>query len=1701
MGRRVIDKRYELLERLGSGGIGEVYKVRDRIEEAILALKLTRKDLPEMLKLAFKKEFYTLASLRHPNVVKVHDFGRLPDGRSYFTMDFVPGQPITRVLKGFDRRLYALLVHILSALDYIHSRGLIHGDLKPENIIITRDKRRNAIGDRRGRRRLSAKILDFGFAEEIGLLDPTCIKGTVGYLAPELLKGGEVDARIDLYSLGIVLYETLTQRRAFRGKNATEVLRSNLEKTLPSPKNLNPGIPHKLEQIILKLIQKDPRDRYENTGEVLEGLASVTKAAAPRRARARVSKLFYSPTVGREEALSLLEDALSRAKQNRGQLVLISGETGIGKSRLLREFKLRVQLSGCRVISLSCSTPDLIAQFYGQLSFASPKLQTGEPAIKKLRTFNQLANSVIRYVEKSKAPAVFLLDDLDRADPTGQEFAAFLSRSLRSDPAAVVATCEEKGLSDRLTEGVRDEPFLTEMSLSGLSHEETEALISNLLNTREDLDPLPDWTYRRTHGNPLLIEETLRCMLGQGVLRRRRKRWILNMTALGTLRPSRTMEALAGVWVGRLSDREADLLSTASVLGESFSLHLLKDLSALEESDVLELISSLQRQGLMTPDHDSHYRFSRRWIQDYLYQRIDIRKRKALHKKVARILEKEPPERREELLPLLAHHYRKAGVRAKAFQFSLEAGEKLEGDYSAEAALDHYREALRVAPSHDRFELLMKIGELHQGLGFHSEALQYYQSALRLKGLGPDERALVLLMTAVIHRRSRRYREALNAIKNGLTMLRSKKSRVMADLLTERGRISMDRGDYDRAAEYCRKAEEISTEIENESALSNVYHILGLLHWRRGELKTAIQYTRKALGLREKLMDRPGTGRSYNNLGVIYWTKGDMDKAATCYEHALKEFEELGDIRGIADIHLNLGLLAWNKGDWEGSLRHSERSYALFDRLGDRAALAAIHNHLGMVDEQRGNWSKALKHYQAHRAFHKKIGDPQGEAIALTNLGSLFLKLGEFEKCKDSLEESLFLNEELHNEEGIALSLLNLGMLRRDRSAWDLALDHLDRSITIYEKRNLEKDLPTARRVASEVLIGKGDLRAAQQSAGKALSLAKKLSDRLELGHIHRTLGMICSKRGDGEGAERHFEQALRTFQDLRVRYELARTLLHRVSWRLKSMTDLGSAAAELARAEDIFTRLGAKADLETAHQLGSLFIRTVAEAGGPMAREAQLEALYEVSGVMSSILDMTVLSNRMVDLAVSLLKAERGLLLLMDDKGELAIAAGREMDSATIKDAATLSRSVVSEVADKGLPVISDDASADPRFRKRESVILNNIHSLLCVPLKLKEKIIGTFYVDSRVATKLFSPQDLSFLNAVANLLAVAIENATLHEELRQETNYLRREVSERYRLGSLVGKSEAMQTIFSQIETVSKSNASVLIEGETGTGKELVARAIHYNGARKAQRFIPVECGALPETLAESELFGHKKGAFTDAREDRPGLFEEADTGTIFLDQIDNLSLKLQAKLLRVLQNGEVRRVGESKTRRVDVRVICATNKNLKEEVKGGRFRDDLYFRLNTFHLHIPPLRDRRDDIPLLASHFLDQFSSKEGKNLKDPVSEALKCLLAYSWPGNVRELEHEIERAVILAKEGRAITTDLLSDEVLEASNLSKFIRAKARGPLKRVMADIERQLVLESLKECSWNQTKAARALGISRPSLIEKMRRYRIRREA
>jgi transcriptional regulator with GAF, ATPase, and Fis domain len=457
-------------------------------------------------------------------------------------------------------------------------------------------------------------------------------------------------------------------------------------------------------------------------------------------------------------------------------------------------------------------------------------------------------------------------------------------------------------------------------------------------------------------------------------------------------------------------------------------------------------------------------------------------------------------------------------------------------------------------------------------------------------------------------------------------------------------------------------------------------------------------------------------------------------------------------------------------------------------------------------------------------------------------------------------------------------------------------------------------------------------------------------------------------------------------------------------------------------------------------------------------------------------------LFKKLLESVVQLTRAEKGFVIVLRD-GERQLAASHNVGDETL-DISRVSDTIIDQVLAHRRAVIVSDAMADRKFGRARSVVDLKLSSVMCVPLLYRNDLLGVLYLGNDAVTGLFTETDLELLQVWASQASLAVHAALLLNELKSSNRNLREQLQRRSQ-GDIIGSSTPMKQIFRMIRKVAPTDLSVLVLGETGTGKELVAHELHRLSERARKPFVSINCGAIPENLLESELFGHKKGAFTGAVADKIGRFEAANGGTLFLDEIGEMPMPLQVKLLRVLQERVIERVGELAPRPVDLRVVSATNKDLEVEIREGRFREDLYYRLNEISMQLPPLRDRGDDIHELARFFLSKYADQYGSKVRGFTNECVRAMLGYYWPGNVRQMENRVKKAVIMSD--RAL---LNADDLGIGAGDKRHVK-----DLDEATEDFKKRYIRETLELNNWNKAQTARDLGVDPRTIfryIEKM---------
>jgi Nif-specific regulatory protein len=489
-----------------------------------------------------------------------------------------------------------------------------------------------------------------------------------------------------------------------------------------------------------------------------------------------------------------------------------------------------------------------------------------------------------------------------------------------------------------------------------------------------------------------------------------------------------------------------------------------------------------------------------------------------------------------------------------------------------------------------------------------------------------------------------------------------------------------------------------------------------------------------------------------------------------------------------------------------------------------------------------------------------------------------------------------------------------------------------------------------------------------------------------------------------------------------------------------------------------------------------------------------RLSTLLEISQALSGTLNLKSSMQRVLQILIRHHGVVRGMVTLLRE-GELHVEAIEGFDDRARAISYKVGEGITGQVAQSGKPIVVPRISKEPEFLNRmprRADLTRHELTFICVPIVVQRSTVGTLAIDLKFKAERDYESSVKFFGIVSSMIAQALNVQRLVEEERRrlvdENTHLRQELRERYDFSNIIGTSGPTRQMYEQVAQVAQTNTTVLIRGESGTGKELIAHAIHYNSLRAKKPFVKVSCAALPDTLIESELFGYEKGAFTGANARKKGRFELAEGGTIFLDEIGDINAGTQVKLLRVLQEREFERLGGTESVRVNVRVLAATNKDMEKAIAGGTFREDLYYRLNVFTIFVPPLRDRKADLLLLADHFLEKFSREHGKVIKRISTPAIDMLMSYHWPGNVRELENALERSVLVC-DGQVIHGHHLPPS-LQTADASGTV---TRVSLKDAVEGFERDLIQDALKTTRGNRAKAARLLDTTERILNYKVR--------
>ena len=951
-----------------------------------------------------------------------------------------------------------------------------------------------------------------------------------------------------------------------------------------------------------------------------------------------------------------------------------------------------------------------------------------------------------------------------------------------------------------------------------------------------------------------------------------------------------------------------------------------------------------------------------------------------------------------------------------------------------------------------------------------------------------------------------------------------------------RARACLRAGDYSAALTAAESV--VSTEASDALA-ADALSVRGVALAFTGEDTAARavldEAIRVARGTGEPRVEAVALGSS----AIAHQRAGRASAARTAYEASLAAAERASDAATVATMRLNLAGMAQAEGDLAQALTHLEAAVDMGRRAGIGAAVTQALLNLANLDLYLGRWARARGSIDSIAARRDELS-PAARAQLLGLEAEHATRTGEGARGGRLYEEAAVAWQAQGRTHDAAESRLE-GLLARAREA-GVESSQLTRELegvkSALGEAGFGEHAALAELVRAAIVSRSGNEEGARRSLDAAIDLASKAGRREWAWQALDARARLAAAQGNVATARRDTETALAMLEETAAK--LPRDL-REVFWDDPRRRALRQAHTATVVAPSMLPSLSAASAHARSVSGGSTSIFT-----GPRLAEDRLARILEITRELASEHDVPRLLQRVTDHAVALLAAERGFVLVVGDRGELEAHTARDRSGGDDTHA-RFSRSVADRVVASGEPVVTMSARDDARLAQAVSVHNLMIQSIACVPIRGAPPLgrtIGALYLETRLRAGVRFEQELPTLCAFADQAAIAIENTRLLSEnraradqlasanvelagardevarllgkrteqlavVRRDLKQVRAELRSHFGYAGLVGTSAAMRRVYAVLDRVKDTDIPLFVTGESGTGKEMVARAVHQAGPRARKPFLGVNCGAIPANLLESELFGSVRGAFTGADRDRRGLFQEANGGTLLLDEIGEMPRQMQAGLLRVLEEKLVRPVGSTREEPVDVRVIASTHRDLEHMVSQGAFREDLYYRLHVVELHVPALRERVEDIPPLLDHFLTLFAARYRRERKNVSREALRKLCGLPWPGNVRQLEHVLLSAWLMS-EGHEIGADDIDLPSApprgaghsRTSNGSERAegRTSARPPRAESSVEhkaAEKERILGALAACNWNRLQAARMIGLPRRTFYRRLKEFGI----
>ncbi len=1649
---------------------------------------------------AIVDEVRALAALSDPSLPALLDAGRDAEG-VYLVRPWIDGTDLRSLGRQEPARVAEIVDGVAAALERVHAAGFLHLDVSPGNVVVREDG--------------SVALLDFGLARREGTPIEDA-RGSAYFVAPEVILGLPVDARADLFSVGALAtrllagpFETPVDAFYARFPAGEFLAAAGIEETRIDPA---------WKALLRQLVAREPAERLADAASLRRALRRALPALTESAPLERPAGIRLDAQLWRGAALqSMRTRLLAPIVGDPRPRLRVECEDPSALAEVATDLLFHARLGGAvahRVAADGADVPRAALDLARGLGFPQLRLPSLE-GLGEDEARDVLARFAVRAVREAASDRpVWIL----RVGAGKTAVARWLDRmerrlgetALPRFPAGIVS------LRVAVISGSREDDDVVVVPGPDARRLEEALARAGLVGAEGSVRRVAERLLAGCGPDTRSLEESLAAAFRSGALRAEGA----SIRIAGSVDPT----AGRGAALAGLGEPALRLVTALAALGRSCPRPRASALAGAREAAISGAIEELLAARLAIVVREgvgARMEIASEATRRAVLEEIPEEARREAHRRALSEIRRSdaPPED-------LARVAAGAGEHTEAIEAALRAVGDRDRGLPAETALPLLDHVLALAPegSEAAFELLDRRSEIRGSAGDGEGSASDAEALVASAGRDPVRRARALVRRAecALRRGDRASARAdLEAASRDLP-------RATRDLVDRHARTLaaafLAEGEHGAAVQVLDAA--LRQEGLDAASEARLRVPLSVALAQAGDVPRSEEEAARALALCRATEDLPGAASALVNLGFARERLGRGEAAVAALGEARDLFRRLGRATGEANAAHHLGIALRRAGERVEAERCLREALAMRERLGDAPGVAATRGSLGVLHAERGELPSARRELAEAASAFETLGARREEARARALLAEVLVEASRLDEARIEVDLALATQEEL----GLASDLRETRV-----TAARVALHAGDAA---GARRCLgpaaDREPAPARLVRIEIDLAQGDAESARARA-EALRASEPSSRLVRDGIVDLLLARALVRLGRAEEASMAYDRSARAARArrahhvaLRAAWEAAAEELRRGAreashtlWRegdlaldrirlaegigLAPVDVLGPGGTEPSAAlSRAFSSTPAPMSESPSATPPQPHRPTRAAREGPVPNEL-LRTFLAINKRLNTAVDREQLLRFILDSAIALSGARRGFLALYHGE-RLEVEVASATDRATIPaPARELSKSVVAEAVRTGRPILTSNARSDERFAAHRSVASLDLRSVVCVPFRTEEGLSGALYLDNPLREGAFDEGTIDLVDALADQAAIALTNLMRRAEILRLNDQLSDRLRERERALAvaereievarrrldpprLVAASARMREVLDLLDRVAATDVPVLLLGESGTGKDLVAHELHRRSLRRAERFVTHNCAATPEALMESEFFGHVRGSFTGADRDRVGLVELAHRGTLLLDEIGEMPLSLQAKVLRFLQGGEYRPVGATTTRHADVRIVSATNRSIQDAVREGTFREDLLYRLRGVAVTLPPLRERPEDVPLLVDAFLARCNEQQGarKRMTEQVRRALATL---PWPGNVRELEHEVARLFFLSG-------DTIDDPTLLSAG-SRIVGEGSPAGTVRPLRDLERDAIEAALRATGGNRDRAARQLGISRTTIYEKIRAYRL----